>query len=118
MPKVYPRTFDSPAIEILYRAKVIDRTNSIFALQRKVVFMAFHAMCSGDFAYYGFKPIAHHTGLDVRRVRTLARVLTRSGLLEYRAGLFNEDGGVAGAGYTITSKGRAVARIIEDQSCE
>jgi hypothetical protein len=115
MPKVGTKAFSSLAVEILYRVKVIDRAGSTFASERKVVFMAFHELCSGDFPYRSFEPIARHTGLDVWRVRTLTRGLARAGLLEYSSGLFNENGDVAGAGYTITAKGRAVARIIRGE---
>lgn len=55
--------------------------------------------------YYPFKPIMKQTGLDRRTVRRHARYLKRKGFAEFHAGLWNEDGEPAGAGYCITKAG-------------
>lgn len=44
-------------------------------------------------------------GLSKEIVRGVLRDLTDSGLCEYRAGLFRNDGEVGGAGYGITQRG-------------
>lgn len=113
MPKIGPKTFDNPALEILWRAKTLTGSITEYRKQKRQVLLAFHELCGGDFCYRGFAPIAQHTTLEVKRVRVLTRALAKNGLLEYQSGLFYENGDVAGAGYTITSKGRAVAQIIE-----
>lgn len=56
--------------------------------------------------YFSFRPLTVRTGLDRRTVRRNARYLKRKGLAEFYAGLFTEDGEVAGAGYAITEAGR------------
>jgi hypothetical protein len=60
-----------------------------------------------DFACLPFAPIAKATGLDTKTVRRACRSLKRKGLTEFEAGLFTEDGAVAGSGYCITPAGRA-----------
>jgi hypothetical protein len=116
--KVHRKAFDNPALEILWFVKQLT-TLPYTNCQRRVL-LAFHTKCvrDSDFVYYGFEPIAQHTGLEWKRVRVLTRILARKGLLEYQAGLFTCDGEVAGAGYTITAKGRAVAQIIEGPNHE
>lgn len=46
-------------------------------------------------------------GLERDIARAICRTLTDRGLAEYRRGLFNDDGEVAGSGYGITAAGRA-----------
>lgn len=52
-----------------------------------------------------FSTIMVPTGLDRRKVKDNVRALAREGLAEYRKGLQNDEGGVAGAGYCITTAG-------------
>ena len=106
MSKVGVKTFENPALEILWHAQRIKKDD----VQHRVL-QAFYEKCGED-VYYGFLPITEHVKMDFKRVRVITRRLARKGLLEYRSGLFTEDGEVAGAGYTVTAKGRAVAQII------
>lgn len=49
---------------------------------------------------YPFHMIAEKTDMRVQQVRRICRYLAKHRLAEYKRGLFNEDGEVAGAGYT------------------
>lgn len=60
-----------------------------------------------------FSIIQDHTGLDRRTVRKNVRALARCGYAEYFKGLFNEEGGMAGAGYCITRSGISKMQMIE-----
>lgn len=105
------KSFSSPALEIIYHAKYLSHKD---LLAQRSVLLAFYDLCEGDFCYRSFGSVAEHSKLDWKRVRVLTRRLARKGLLVYDNGLFNEDGEVAGAGYTITPKGRAVAQLIRE----
>ncbi|HEX8607202.1 MAG TPA: hypothetical protein VF679_01035 [Pedobacter sp.] len=54
-----------------------------------------------DYATY-FRYIAQNTGLEVKLVRRVCRALARKGLMAYVRGLFDNDGMVAGSGYSAT----------------
>ena len=58
-------------------------------------------------AFTGFANIVQSTGLELKVVRRSCRSLRRKGLAEFMRGLFNEDGEVAGAGYSNTEAGVA-----------
>ena len=58
-------------------------------------------VCETFFSFRAFEA----PGLTREIVRGVLRDLTDKGLCRYRAGLWTEDGEVAGAGYGITSKG-------------
>lgn len=60
---------------------------------------------SYDGLYYNFAHIESETGLPRKRVRFICRFLARRGLAQYRNGLMDDDGGVAGAGYRATKAG-------------
>lgn len=104
------KVFESPALEIIHHAKML----SVEYNAQRAVLLAFFELCHGDFCYRSFGSVANHSKLEWKRVRVLTRRLASKGLLEYANGLFNENGEVAGAGYTITGKGRAVARLIKE----
>ena len=53
-----------------------------------------------------FQHISDHALIDKKEVRRICRYLARVGLAEYCKGLFNEDGGVGGAGYCCTRAGK------------
>lgn len=58
----------------------------------------------GEFFAY-FRILENDTKLQTWQVRKACRGLARKGLAEFKKGLMNEDGEVAGAGYTITEEG-------------
>jgi len=60
-----------------------------------------------------FKGIANRTPVPLRYVRGATRSLAAKGYAEHRVGLFNEDGGTAGSGYSCTESGAAVARALQ-----
>ena len=55
-------------------------------------------------AYY-FTSIEEGTKLDRKTVRRSCRSLTRKGLAQFVRGLFDDDGKVAGSGYSVTLQG-------------
>ena len=59
--------------------------------------------CEGG-AYFCFKTIQNATGLDRRTVRLACRYLKRKGLARFYAGLWDEDGGMRGSGYSATEE--------------
>ena len=63
-----------------------------------------------DWTYVPFSYITKRTRQPRKAVRRHCRALKRKGLAQYARGLFNEDGEVCGAGYSITHEGRAVLR--------
>lgn len=66
--------------------------------------------------YFGLQRIADRAGVDKETARFGCRRLRDKGLAVYSSGLFTEDGDVAGAGYSLTAKGRAaVDLIIQDK---
>lgn len=72
--------------------------------ERKV--LAFLAdQYSDDYGYYGFNGIKQHVKLDRRVIRLACRSLKRKGLTEFKAGLWNDEGEVAGSGYSATKAG-------------
>lgn len=58
-----------------------------------------------------FAPVERATGFDRKTVRRHVRALARKGFAEYHRGLWNEDGGPAGAGYQITKAGQAALEV-------
>jgi len=60
-----------------------------------------------DFGYLSFADISSRTGLERKIVRRACRALARKGLAAYGRGLFNDDGEVAGSGYTATRQARS-----------
>lgn len=65
-------------------------------------------------SYVDFRTLSKQTKMPRKAVRVTCRALTRKGLAEYRNGLFNEDGQVAGAGYAATTEGRVVCEVKAD----
>ncbi len=64
-----------------------------------------------DFDYgffHSLRVIADDAGVDKEAARFACRRLRDKGLALYQSGLFNEDGEVAGSGYALTDKGRAL----------
>lgn len=70
----------------------------------------------GSESFFGFKPVAAETGLDVKEVRRKVRALKRKGLARFSAGLWNEDGQPAGSGYGLTQAGLELARARQNNS--
>jgi len=64
-------------------------------------------MRSPDFGFMSFGAIARDSGVDRKAIRRIVRKLARYGLAEFSSGLWTDDGRPAGAGYAITSAGRA-----------
>lgn len=65
-------------------------------------------LCEEDEDYFwGFAAIGECVRLDRKEIRRACRSLARKGFTEFRAGLWNEDGGPAGSGYRATRDGRA-----------
>ncbi len=58
-----------------------------------------------DELYYNFAYISKETGLDVKSVRRACRSLKRKGYADFKKGLMNDDGMVAGSGYGATHEG-------------
>lgn len=52
-----------------------------------------------------FRGIAKHARMRRKDVRLACRSLARKGLAQYERGLFNDDGGLAGSGYSLTTAG-------------
>ncbi len=61
----------------------------------------------GEECYFPFASIMSRTGLDRASVRNACRVLKRRGYTDFKAGLWTEEGDLAGAGYRITDAGKA-----------
>jgi hypothetical protein len=55
--------------------------------------------------FSNFGTISGNTGLTRAQVSRACKALRRLGFVEFQAGLFNEDGGVAGAGYRVSKDG-------------
>lgn len=53
----------------------------------------------------GLRSISGNSGLHTEVCRGVIAELRERGLIEYHRGLFDEDGNVAGAGYSITLAG-------------
>lgn len=58
--------------------------------------------------YWAFAKIADESGVPKTHVRRIVRLLARKGLARFAAGLMNDDGELAGAGYQLTEKGRTL----------
>lgn len=58
--------------------------------------------------YWPFRRIEEVSGLPKMHVRRIVRLLARKGLARFAAGLTNDDGEMAGAGYQITEEGRSL----------
>jgi len=58
-----------------------------------------------------FRGIVSNTKLELKQVRRACRSLARKKLAEYVRGLMDEDGQVAGSGYTATQAGVDRAEI-------
>ena len=56
-------------------------------------------------AFFNFKALCHKTGFDRRTVRLSCRYLKRKGLARFGTGLYDNDGGFYGSGYSATEKG-------------
>lgn len=54
---------------------------------------------------YFFRFIATETGLEERVVRLACRALKRKGLAKHVTGLVDDDGLIAGSGYSATEEG-------------
>ena len=55
--------------------------------------------------YYHFSGITEETELELRLVRRACRSLAKKGLAEFKRGLFDDEGKVAGSGYGCTKAG-------------
>lgn len=75
--------------------------------ERKV--LAYLAEEYEECAYY-FRSIVKHTALELKDVRRACRSLSKKGYAEYRRGLFDDDGMVAGSGYQATRDGALLVR--------
>lgn len=64
---------------------------------------------------YYFRSIAKETKLEIPLVRKAVRSLARKGLAEYMRGLFDQDGMVAGSGYSCTAAGAEVVKEFESE---
>jgi hypothetical protein len=73
--------------------------------ERKVLAFLVDKYSSYEDAFYScFAPIMAETALSRREVRRACRSLARKGLAKYERGLWSEDGGPAGSGYSATRK--------------
>jgi hypothetical protein len=74
------------------------------------------ALASPGIGYcMNFAAIGDLAKLDRRNVRRACRSLRRKGLAEFQIGLWTEDGGPAGSGYSANKAGRdrAKASLVE-----
>jgi hypothetical protein len=72
----------------------------------------YHTRDTDYFVY--LRAIARNSDIDVEYVRVAARRLWKvDGLIEFRNGLIDEDGFLAGSGYRITRKGIRYMDLIE-----
>ena len=62
-------------------------------------------------AYFSFAPICNATGLDRKTVRLACRYLKRKGLARFYAGLWDNDGGFRGSGYSAMLKSRTEPKL-------
>lgn len=60
-----------------------------------------------------FREIAKRTRLTIKEVRRAVRSLARKGLAQYERGLFDNDGMVAGSGYSCTEAGKKLAEELQ-----
>lgn len=104
----------NPAINVL------DLANEIgFSRTRRHVLLALERYYDGydGAGYLSFRHISIDTNnTPLHKVKRAVRQLSKDGLAQYCAGLFNGDGGVAGSGYCITPLGHTVAQIILSES--
>lgn len=63
------------------------------------------ARANPDAGFYNFHGITTGTELDRATARRACRSLKRKGLTEFQAGLWHDDGEMAGAGYGATRAG-------------
>lgn len=70
------------------------------------VIVALDNNSTGEGWYVYTKAIARNLNIPIDWARTALRSLREKGLVEYRRGLMNEDGEVAGSGYGLTQEGR------------
>ena len=59
-----------------------------------------------DFDSFSFRPLMKRLRLSRGEVRRLCRSLCRKGLAEFNSGLWFEDGGPAGSGYSASALAR------------
>lgn len=62
--------------------------------------------------FFNFRAFDHVADREI--VRGLCRSMRNRGLMRYKAGLFSEDGMVAGGGYGTTRKGRRYLAALEE----
>lgn len=65
-----------------------------------------------DYGYLSFKGTAKRSGVELHKIRRTVRAIARKGLLEFSAGLWTDDGEMAGAGYGLTKAGRELLNRI------
>jgi len=61
-----------------------------------------------------FATLASDLRIDRNEVRSACRTLTDKRLATYHQTLWDDDGGVAGSGYSATAAGRALAKEHDD----
>ncbi len=71
------------------------------------------AACGGEYSY-SFDTIMTDTGLIRPVVQTACRSLKKKGLAMFFRGLMDDDGNVAGSGYTVTVKGVRIEKQYYD----
>ena len=88
-----------------------DADQEWFRRQRPETLAGFKAVVEETYPelFVPFAPLQESTGLDRVTVRRACRLLARRGLVAYSAGLWNDGGLPAGAGYGVTEAGQALA---------
>lgn len=76
------------------------------------------ALCDSDpdFGIFGFEAISAETRLTRDEVAVACRSLRASGLAEYHASSWDDDGKPCGAGYAATTVGRTAFQELEEPS--
>lgn len=109
MSKTIEASPNGPAGDIIRAVRSLSSEQKVVLKALAEVFSPYEG-----FTYRGFKSLSERTMIRKARVRVVTRQLARKGLAEYAKGLFNEDGQVAGAGYSVTALGNVVAQVISE----
>lgn len=83
----------------------MSETPNLNPHERKVLKFLAENFAWGESGVFPFAPICKATRLDRKSVRRACRSLARKQLAEFYRGLWFEDGGPAGAGYSATKAG-------------
>lgn len=81
--------------------------------EAQAVFWALRELTSPEM-FISFAFLERHTDLSRSKVRRLCRYLSRRGFAGYGSGLWSEDGYPMGAGYGLSARGWALARVLEN----